>query len=175
MPALSLFGVLPTEPQPVRLGGSDMLWHRWSRWLEMSQDTFRSADAGERRCWRFLAPPGWFDEEGVAGVWRLSRSSEGRRLPLALLLSGAHPHPSDPWFDAAAAMLDLALDDYAGLERLNRAAARLPKTGPAAPSAEALFWIDDWEVHELRFPTLHALADEGFPRMLAARPEPVEE
>ncbi|MDI3337552.1 hypothetical protein QKW60_14130 [Defluviimonas aestuarii] len=168
-PPVALFGALPAEPEPIRLGGTDRLWQRWSQWLSLSRHLFADASPGEHRCWRLIAAPGIFDDTPTAGVWRLSRSQTGTPLPAALI-AGQTPAPGDPWFDAASLLLDRAIDANWTANRVKRAIPDLPGFAPAPPSTAAVFWLDDWEVHELRFTDIHDLAGNGFARMLAPRP-----
>ena len=169
-----LIGAVPSEPQPLIFGSTEKLCQRWSRWLDLSRAEFVDADPVESRTWRFLCRPGIFEYACVAGVWRLSRTRGGERRPLALLTSGQVPAVGDPWFDAVSSFLEEAVEGLAPPSLLRRRMARLPPFAPTEPpDAAALFWIDDWEVHELRFATIQDLAADGFARMLA--PRPVEE
>lgn len=170
-----LFGAVPTEPRPLAFGGSENLRTRWSRWLSLSTGEFARADPNEGRTWRFLAAAGIFDDEPVAGGWRMSRTREGTRLPLALVTCGAVPAVGASWFDAATTLLADAVEGLAPVPLVRRRMARLPGFTPAPPPGlAALFWIDDWEVHELHFATIQDLAAEGFARMLAPRLVPEE-
>ena len=95
-------------------------------------------------------------------------SRGGTRHPLAILCAGVTPNIGDPWFEAAARVLDIALIEAAPLTRVVQRLERLPSPSPGtAPDVPAVFWLDDWEVHELRFDSLTDLADTGFARMLA--------
>lgn len=175
MQPVALYGAFPAEPSPLRLGGSEMSWQRWSRWLSLSWETFAAADPAEARIWRFVAGAGIFDDGPTAGVWRLSRTATGQRLPLALIVHQKVPAPGDPWFDAAATLLDRAIDAEAPADGIARRAGALPVFAASdPPKGAATFWIDDWEVHELGFADIHDLAGNGFARMLAPRPVPEE-
>ena len=80
------------------------------------------------------------------------------------------PMPGAPWFDAAQALLNRAVDGQADLPRLRQHLAGLPPLTTATPPGPgATFWLEDWEVHELHFPTIHDLAKTGFRQMLAPR------
>lgn len=171
MQPVALFGAFPAEPTPLRLGGSETSWQRWSRWVSLSRAEFPDAATSEARVWRFIAGPGIFDDTPTAGVWRLSRTATGHRLPLALIAHGRVPAAGDPWFDAAANLLGRAIDGAGPAEAVARRIGSLPPFSAVTPPAgTATFWIDDWEVHELRFADIRDLADNGFARMLAPRP-----
>jgi len=170
-----LFGAMPSELQPVRLGGSEALWQRWSRWLALSVEALAGADPADTRTWRFVTAPGVLDAGPVAGAWRLTLTRSGNMLPLALMVSGAVPAIGAPWFDAATRLLHEAATGIATLPGTEARMARLPGFAPAAPpQVAAVFWLDDWEVHELRFETIHDMAEQGFALMLAPRPVPEE-
>lgn len=146
---------------------------RWDRWWELA-----SRGAGplpldpDRPVWRVLLRAGLLAPEPVAGAFRLGRDRLGLVHPFAVLRAGPPPDPSDPWFDAAAALAMAATEGGLGLPALRRGLDRLPRPATVTPEPDgaAVFWRDDWVVREV------ALAEPAdllrFPVRAAARGDP---
>lgn len=165
---ICMFGALPSEEKPIRFGGSDNLWARWSRWLKLSTAQISCASLEHTRTWRFRAAAGVFDDVAVAGVLRMAQTRGGTRHPLAVLCAGTTPNVGDPWYEAAARLLDAALLNACSQARAIQQLQSLSVPTPGLPcDVPAVFWLDDWEVHELRFESLTELANTGFAKMLA--------
>lgn len=163
------FGKIPAAGDFVAHGLPRAFTDRWDRW--MSRDLIQRPARGplDPRAWRFTVPAGIFGDAPAAGVWRMSEDRAGRRYPFVIARLGLQPDPGDGWFDAAEAVLQAAVADAAPAAQVARALGRLPAPPPAGADARIQFWIDDWEVHELRFADVHDFAERGLALMRGPR------
>lgn len=171
-----MVGPIPGLPGLLDRAVPEATLQRWDRWWDL-------ASAGEPRivleparlAWRLLVRAGLLGPGPVAGCFRLGRDAAGRIYPFAILRQGALPDPSDPWFDAAEALVQAATEDEADGDALLAQLARLPPVTTAQDLGEgvAVLWRDDWTVQELVFASAADLAD--FPVRLAADAPPEDE
>ena len=169
------FGKIPAAGDFVSWNLPRAFTDRWDRW--MSRDLIEHPSRGplDPRAWRFTVPAGIFCDAPAAGVWRMSEDRAGRRYPFVIARLGAPPDPGDPWFETAGRVAaDAVATPWAADAIANRLGRLLePVVGPAGASL-VLFWLDDWEVHELAFADIHDLAANGLRAMRAPRPETEE-
>jgi type VI secretion system protein ImpM len=169
------FGKIPAAGDFVAWNLPRAFTDRWDRWMSTDLADHPARGPLDPRAWRFTVPAGIFCDQPAAGVWRMSEDRAGRRYPFVIARIGPPPDPGDPWFDrvgeaTAGAVSSLWLPDaIAG--RL----ARLPEPAAATTGeSRMLFWLDDWEVHELAFADIHDLAANGLRAMRTPRPETEE-
>lgn len=165
-PSTGYFGKLPSAVGFVGASLPPDFTDRWDAWYATATRTAPpSPIAYDEPAWRFVTAPGLFGPFPAAGVWRHSHDARGDRYPLVIATIGQPLVVDDPWFDAAEPLLTAAVDgditDFDLAQRLLRLP--VPRPGPA-PSAAILMWRDDWEVHELSFPTGRAFAAFGLPQ-----------
>jgi type VI secretion system protein ImpM len=165
------FGKIPAAGDFVSWNLPRAFTDRWDRW--MSRDLLDHPSRGplDPRAWRFTVPAGIFCDQPVAGVWRMSEDGAGRRYPFVIARIGPVPDPGDPWFDGVADALTDAIEAFRPLAVVQGRLGRLapPRVGRGAD--RIVFWLDDWEVHELAFGDIHDLAASGLRTMRAPRPE----
>ncbi|KAF0137802.1 MAG: hypothetical protein FD152_191 [Xanthobacteraceae bacterium] len=165
-PLTGYFGKLPSAAGFLGASLPPDFIDRWDTWYA---NATRAASpppiAYDEPAWRFIAAPGLFGPLAAAGVWRHSQDAGGDRYPLVIATIGQPLAVDDPWFDAAERILTSAVDGDITDFDLAHSLPRLPVPHPApAPSAAILMWRDDWEVHELSFPTGRAFAAFGLPQ-----------
>jgi type VI secretion system protein ImpM len=167
------FGKIPAAGDFVSWNLPRAFTDRWDRW--MSRDLIEHPSRGplDPRAWRFVVPAGIFCDAPCAGVWRMSEDRAGRRYPLVIVAVGASPEPGDRWFVDAGAVIVGAVEDSWPPARIGDRLRRSP-TPQVRPVERTLFWLDDWEVHELAFVDIHDLAENGLRAMRAPRLEAEE-
>jgi type VI secretion system ImpM family protein len=165
-PLTGYFGKLPLAVGFVGASLPQDFTDRWDTWYATAtRETDPPPIAYDEPAWRFLAAPGLFGSLPAAGVWRHSRDARGGRYPLVIATLGQPLAVDDPWFDAAERLLTAAVNGEITAPELARRLPGLPVPRPASPpSAAILMWRDDWEVHELSFPTGRAFAAFGLPQ-----------
>lgn len=165
-PLTGYFGKLPSVAGFVGAALPQDFVTRWDNWYAAAtRDRPPAPIAYDEPAWRFLAAPGLFGPFPSAGVWRHSRDAKGQRYPFVLAVIGRSLAVDDPWFDAAEPLLTRAVDRDLSLPELAGRLPQLPGPRPAQPAAAAMvMWRDDWEVHELRFPTGRDFAAYGLPQ-----------
>ncbi len=163
-PVIGYFGKLPSAAGFVGASLPSDFVDRWDNWYAAAT---RSKPPGpityDEPVWRFVAAEGLFGPLATAGVWRHSQDARRQRYPFVIASLGRSLSVDDPWFDAAEALLTAAVEgDHADLDRR---LSRLPAPRAAPPATTAiLMWRDDWEVHELSFPSGRAFAAFGLPQ-----------
>ena len=165
-PLTGYFGKLPSAAGFLGASLPPDFTDRWDTWYaSATRATPPGPIAYDEPAWRFVAAPGLFGPLPSAGVWRHSHDSVGSRYPFVIATLGRPLAVDDPWFDAAERLLTGAVDRTIAPSELDRHLARLPASRPAAPSSAAIvMWRDDWEVHELSFPSGRAFAAFGLPQ-----------
>ncbi len=159
----------------VAVGGKPNLLARWGKWLELSSDLFDRTNGNDERVWFLSAARGVFDFEAVAGALRLSRLKTETSAPLAVLVAGDVPAPGDAWYSRAERLLNRIVDGFIPDFEIRHHLESLPDFLPAAPCEDGVVcWIDDWEVHELRYQNIREFADYSFADMFGPRFELVE-
>lgn len=170
---LAIAGAVPSHHSLLYHGGSENLMARWDRFVGTARPYLATADLSDSRIWRFVSAAGIFDDVPVAGILRMSRTKQGQCHPLAILASGATPAPGDHWFGAAAQLASNAVEEMRSVDDTLDGMRKLPTVmSTVSVTTAAQFWIEDWEIHELHFDTIHDLAAHGFATMLAPRPVP---
>lgn len=165
------FGKIPATGDFVAANLPRTFIDRWDRWMSMELLARPDEGALDTRIWRFIIQAGIFGDQPCAGVWRMSEDRVGRRYPFAIVRLGPPPDPGDPWFDAAAALLQSGVGDYWSQARLAQSLQALPPPGTSADAQRIAFWSDDWEIIEFNFVDIHDLADNALPAMRATQPE----
>lgn len=165
-PLIGYFGKLPGATGFLGASLPQDFTDRWDTWYTSAT---KAAPPGpiafDEPAWRFVATAGLFGPRAAAGVWRHSQDARGQRYPFVIVALGPDLAVDDPWFDAAEALLTEAVDRMVDPPALPRRLAQLPTPKPARPATPAiLMWRDDWEVHELSFPTGRAFAAFGLPQ-----------
>lgn len=165
-PLTGYFGKLPSEAGFLGASLPQDFTDRWDTWYgSATRETPVPPIAYDEPAWRFIAAPGLFGPRPAAGVWRHSLDSRGGRYPFVIATLGHPLAVDDPWFDAAERLLTAAVDGEITATDLARRLPGLPVPHPTPPpSAAILMWRDDWEVHELSFPTSRAFAAFGLPQ-----------
>ncbi|RYF98301.1 MAG: type VI secretion system-associated protein TagF [Caulobacteraceae bacterium] len=160
------FGKLPSAAGFLVASLPQDFTDRWDTWYAAAtRETPPPPIAYDEPAWRFVAAPGLFGPLPAAGVWRHSQDVRKGRYPFVIATLGHPLAVDDPWFDAAERLLTSAVDGETTAPDLALRLPRLPIPRPAAPpSAAILMWRDDWEVHELSFPTGRAFAAFGLPQ-----------
>lgn len=168
------FGKLPFVDGIVMDGLPVKFTERWGRWFDLSQSSLILTPEVDARVWRFTVEAGIFADEPVSGVWRMSHSKAMTAYPFVIARLGQRLSPASNWFNVAAANLVAAIDNSLSPERLSERLSRAHDTPNAMviDTSAAEFWLDDWEVHELTFSSIHDLAENGLKAMLAPRTEP---
>jgi type VI secretion system ImpM family protein len=165
-PVIGYFGKLPSAAGFVGASLPSDFVDRWDNWYAAAT---RSVPPGpityDEPVWRFVAAEGLFGPLAASGVWRHSQDARQQRYPFVIATLGRALAVDDPWFDAAEALLTAAVDGYLDHADFDRRLLQLPAPTTARPASTAiLMWRDDWEVHELNFPTGHAFAAFGLPQ-----------
>lgn len=162
------FGKLPAAGDFVSWNLPRAFTDRWDRW--MSRDLIEHPSRGplDPRAWRFTVPAGIFCDTAAAGVWRMSEDKAGRRYPFLIAAVGPSPDPDDPWFDAVCALAADGVESFRNAASLAEGLRGLSPPGASGPGV-ICFWLDDWEVQELRFADIHDLAKTGLARMRGER------
>ncbi|MES2539931.1 MAG: type VI secretion system-associated protein TagF [Pseudomonadota bacterium] len=165
-PLTGYFGKLPSAAGFLGASLPPDFTDRWDNWYAAATRTAPPPPiAYDEPAWRFVAAAGLFGPLAAAGVWRHSHDSRGERYPFVIAALGRDLAVDDPWFDAAETLLTQTVDGDITTSDLDRGLSRLPVPLPAAPpSAAVMMWRDDWEVHELNFPSGRAFAAFGLPQ-----------
>lgn len=100
----------------------------------------------------------------------MSEDMAGRRYPFVIAVVGVAPDPGDRWFEGAQAILEGAVETVSlpALTAKRLGSLLPPAAGSAAASVQ--FWVDDWEVHEVRFSDVRDFDPNGLRAMRAPRP-----
>lgn len=165
-PVFGYFGKLPSAGGFVGASLPSDFVDRWDNWYSAAT---RSAPPGpityDEPVWRFVAAEGLFGPHAAAGVWRHSQDARRQRFPFVIATLGRTLAVDDPWFDAAEALLTAAVEGELDFADLDRRLSHLPVPTAARPATAAiLMWRDDWEVHELSFPSGRDFAAFGLPQ-----------
>lgn len=165
-PLTGYFGKLPGAGGFLSASLPQDFTDRWDNWYSSATKASPPGPiAHDEPAWRFVAAAGLFGPRAAAGVWRHSQDTRRERYPFVIAVLGPDLAVDDPWFDAAEALLTAAVDRTVDPPELPRRLAQLPAPRPARPATPAvLMWRDDWEVHELNFPTARAFAAYGLPQ-----------
>ncbi|MDW3224255.1 MAG: hypothetical protein R8G34_15470 [Paracoccaceae bacterium] len=165
---VGLLGPIPSETAPLDTGLSAVFRNRWSAFSARA----REIETDDHRIWHFLAAPGIFERTPCAGVWCLSHNRQSEPGALVLAATNAQPPADGAWFTAARDLIQAATESFASADRLYRRLRDLPRLIPTeTKGAGVTFWINDWEVHELHYDSIHALAATGLSDMTGLRPE----
>jgi type VI secretion system ImpM family protein len=165
-PQIGYFGKLPGVTGFLGASLPQDFTDRWDNWYISAT---KAASPGpitfDEPAWRFVAAAGIFGPLSAAGVWRHSHDARGHRYPFVIAVLGPDLAIDDPWFDASEVLLTATVDRMVDPQDLPRRLAQLPTPKSARPATPAiLMWRDDWEVHELSFPTGRAFAAYGLPQ-----------
>ncbi len=164
-PATGYFGKLPSHSGFIGEGLPPAFLDRWDNWYAMATSLTRPPPlAYDDPVWRFIARPGLFGCASASGVWRSSRDRHGQIFPFIIACLGPSPATTDPWFDSVESLLSSTFDGLRPVADLSAQLAAVPPPVAARPRDDAiLVWRDDWEVHELSFPTARDFAAFGLP------------
>jgi type VI secretion system protein ImpM len=163
------FGKIPATGDFVAAALPRIFVDRWDRWMSMELRARPAEGELDLRAWRFIVKAGIFGDQPCAGVWRMSEDRVGRRYPFAVVRLGPPPEPCDLWFDRVARIAAGAVEEFRGQEWISDCIEALPEPAGLEGRERIVFWLDDWEIHELGFADIHDLAANGLPAMRAER------
>lgn len=170
------FGKIPAAGDFVTWNLPRVFTDRWDRWV--SRDLKENPAEGplDATVWRFALPGAIFGADPAAGAWCMSEDRAGRRYPFVVARIGPPPEPTDPWFDAVAALVEAAVARRARQAEIAGRLAGLPEPGPGQEAPPILFWGGDaWTVREFRFADIYDLADNALPALRRPNPDPERE
>jgi type VI secretion system protein ImpM len=166
---IGFFGKIPATGDFVAAGLPRVFIDRWDRWMSMELGARPDEGELDSRVWRFTVPAAIFCDQPCGGVWRMSEDRVGRRYPFAIAAVGVTPSPEDPWFEAAARLAYVTVEEHWSTQQLSHRLGALEPPEARRRAETITFWCDDSRINEFGFADIHDLAANGLPSMRLAR------